>query len=48
MTAQGEEIYRLRVRGLSPGTHKIQAILTSDQSPVAVTKEESTTVYSDQ
>ncbi|QEG42187.1 DUF11 domain-containing protein [Roseimaritima ulvae] len=48
LTSQHEEVYRLRVRGNTPGTHKIQAILTSDQSTVPVTKEESTTVYSDQ
>ncbi len=48
LTSQREEVYRLRVRGKTPGTHKIQAILTSDQSAVPVTKEESTTVYSDQ
>jgi len=48
MTPQKEEVYRVRVRGLRPGTHKIQAVLTSDQATVPVTKEESTTVYSDQ
>ena len=48
LKADQQEIYRVRVRGVRPGTHKIQAILTSDQSQVPVIKEESTTVYADQ
>jgi uncharacterized repeat protein (TIGR01451 family) len=45
---QQEEVFRLRVLGREAGTHVIKAILTSDQAPVAVTKEESTRVYADQ
>ncbi len=47
--APGEEIkYGLRVRGVSPGTHIVRAIVVSDQSTVPVTKEDSTRVYADQ
>ncbi|WP_203328961.1 DUF11 domain-containing protein [Candidatus Laterigemmans baculatus] len=45
--AKGEQVFRVRVRGASADTHVIQASLTSNQSPKPVTKEESTTVYSD-
>ena len=38
----------IRVRGLTAGTHIVQAVVVSDQSTVAVKKEESTRVYSDQ
>lgn len=44
----GEElVYRIRVRGVQPDTHVIKAVVTSDQSRVPVTKEESTMVYAD-
>ncbi|MEM6365649.1 MAG: hypothetical protein AAF745_14570, partial [Planctomycetota bacterium] len=46
--AAGDEmIYRVRVRGIQADTHIIEAILTSDQSRVPVTKQESTMVYAD-
>ncbi|TWU41542.1 Large cysteine-rich periplasmic protein omcB precursor [Novipirellula aureliae] len=47
MPANSELVYRVRVRGTTPGTHIVKAIVTSDQSAVPVTKEESTMVYSD-
>ncbi|MFG0286747.1 MAG: hypothetical protein ACF8CQ_01140, partial [Rhodopirellula sp. JB044] len=44
----GEElVYRVKVRGVQPDTHVIKAVVTSDQSRVPVTKEESTMVYAD-
>ncbi len=42
-----ELVYRIRVKGVAPGTHLTRAIVVSDQSTVPVTKEESTMVYSD-
>jgi uncharacterized repeat protein (TIGR01451 family) len=48
LPAKGEQTYRIRVRGSSADTHLIKARLVSDQSKRPVTKEESTTVYSDQ
>lgn len=48
LPAKGEQKFRIRVRGASADTHVIRAMLSSDQSPKAITKEESTTVYSDQ
>lgn len=47
MPANSDLVYRVRVRGTNPGTHIVKAIVTSDQSTVPVTKEESTMVYSD-
>jgi uncharacterized repeat protein (TIGR01451 family) len=45
----GEQLkYRLRLRGVAPGTHLVRAVVVSDQSSVPVTKEESTLVYADQ
>ena len=47
--APGDELkYGLRVRGISPGTHIVRAIVVSDQSTVPVTKEDTTRVYADQ
>ena len=48
LPAGGELTYRVRVRGVQPDTHIIQAVVTSDQARVPVTKEESTMVYADQ
>ena len=47
MAAGADAVYRLRVRGVQPDTHLVKAIVTSDQSRVPVTKEESTMVYAD-
>ncbi|GAA5508814.1 hypothetical protein [Novipirellula caenicola] len=47
LAANSELVYRVRVRGAAEGTHIVKAIVTSDQSAVPVTKEESTMVYSD-
>jgi uncharacterized repeat protein (TIGR01451 family) len=45
----GSEIrYRMRVRGVAPGTHLVKAIVVSESATVPVTKEESTLVYADQ
>ncbi len=47
--AQGTELaYRVRVRGVAPGTHIVRAVVVSDHASVPVTKEESTLVYADQ
>ena len=48
LKANDEVIYRLKTLGRAPGRHKVKAIVTSDQSNVPVTKEESIMVYSDQ
>ncbi|TWU20148.1 Large cysteine-rich periplasmic protein OmcB precursor [Novipirellula galeiformis] len=47
LASNGELVYRVRVRGVAEGTHIVKAIVTSDQSAVPVTKEESTMVYAD-
>ncbi|KLU01529.1 60 kDa outer membrane protein [Rhodopirellula islandica] len=47
MPAGSERTYRIRVRGVTADTHLVKAIVTSDQSPKPVTKEESTMVYAD-
>lgn len=39
--------YRIRVRGLTAGTHRFQVQLISKETPVPVTKEEVTRVYAD-
>ncbi|TWT94637.1 DUF11 domain-containing protein [Stieleria varia] len=48
LQANGEFVYRVKARGTAPGSHIIKAVVTSDQSKVAVTKEEATMVYADQ
>ncbi len=48
LDAGQDVVYRVRVRGVVPGTHLTRAIVVSDQSSVPVTKEESTMVYADQ
>jgi len=48
MAARSETVHRVRVKGTAPGTHVVKAIIASSQAPVAVTKEESTTVYADE
>jgi uncharacterized repeat protein (TIGR01451 family) len=44
----GEHVYRIRLRGVAPGTHIVRAVMVSDLGSVPVTKEERTVVYSDQ
>ncbi len=44
----GEFKYRVRVRGVAPGTHLVKAIVVSDHATKPVTKEESTLVYADE
>ncbi len=39
--------YRVRVRGVTAGTHIAKAVVVSDQSAVPVTKEDTTRVYAD-
>lgn len=46
--AKGEQVYRVRVKGVQPDTHVMRATVVSSQSKRPVTKEESTTVYQDQ
>lgn len=48
MAARSETVHRVRVKGTAPGTHVVKAIVASREAPVAVTKEESTTVYADE
>lgn len=48
LPARGEIIHRVRVKGVKPGTHISRATVSSRQAPIAVTKEESTTVYADE
>lgn len=48
LKANEEIVLRFRARGAAPGSHLVKAIVTSDQSDVPVTKEESIKVYSDQ
>jgi len=48
MAARSEVVHRVRVKGTAPGTHVVKAIVASREAPVAVTKEESTTVYADE
>jgi hypothetical protein len=45
--ARGEIVHRIRVKGAKPGTQIVRAVVTSRAVPTAVTKAESTTVYSD-
>ncbi|TWU42594.1 DUF11 domain-containing protein [Novipirellula artificiosorum] len=47
LAANSDLVYRVRVRGMTEGTHLVKAIVTSDQAAVPVTKEESTMVYAD-
>ncbi len=39
--------YRVRVRGVAPGTHLVKAVVVSDHANKPVAKEESTLVYED-
>jgi uncharacterized repeat protein (TIGR01451 family) len=48
MAARSETVHRVRVKGTAPGTHVVKAIVASREAPVAVTKEEGTTVYADE
>ncbi|MEL6106355.1 MAG: hypothetical protein AAFU85_09975 [Planctomycetota bacterium] len=48
LKANEEVVYRVRAQGLAQGRHLVKAIVTSDQSQVPVTKEESIMVYADQ
>ena len=47
LAAGSDIVYRVKARGVAPGTHLIKAVVVSDQSTVPVTKEESTMVYAD-
>jgi uncharacterized repeat protein (TIGR01451 family) len=47
LKANDEMVYHVKARGVTPGRHLVKAIVTSDQSDVPVTKEESIKVYSD-
>lgn len=48
LKANDEIVYTLKANGIAPGRHIVKAIVTSDQSDVPVTKEESIKVYADQ
>ncbi len=48
MAARSETVHRIRARATAPGTHVVKAMIASRETPVQVTKEESTTVYADQ
>jgi hypothetical protein len=43
-----QAIFRIQAQGLRAGDQRIQVQIVSDESPTAVTKEESTRVYADQ
>jgi hypothetical protein len=46
--APGQQaVYRIAVRGVEAGAQRIQVQLVTEETPVAVTKEEITRVYSD-
>ena len=47
LKANDEIVYKVKARGVTPGRHLVKAIVTSDQSDVPVTKEESIKVYAD-
>ncbi|MEO1614552.1 MAG: hypothetical protein AAFV88_01800 [Planctomycetota bacterium] len=47
LKANDEMVFRVKAVGLAPGRHLVRAVVRSDQSDVAVTKEESIMVYSD-
>lgn len=47
LKANDDMTYRVKAQGIAPGRHLVKAIVTSDQSNVPVTKEESIMVYSD-
>lgn len=47
LPAGQDTVHRIRVRGVSQGTHIVKAIVTSAEATVPVTKEESTMVYAD-
>ncbi len=47
LAAGGDVVYRVKAKGVAPGTHLIKTVVLSDQSTVPVTKEESTMVYAD-
>ncbi|QDV46447.1 Large cysteine-rich periplasmic protein omcB precursor [Stieleria neptunia] len=47
LKANDEMVYRVKARGVAEGRHLVKAIVTSDQSNVPVTKEESIMVYAD-
>ncbi|QEF96973.1 Large cysteine-rich periplasmic protein omcB precursor [Stieleria maiorica] len=47
LKANDEMVYRVKARGIAAGRHLVKAIVTSDQSNVPVTKEESIMVYAD-
>jgi uncharacterized repeat protein (TIGR01451 family) len=42
-----EQAYKIRARGVEPGTHIVKAVVVSDLATTPVTKEESTVVYAD-
>ena len=46
--APGEQaVYKIRVLGADAGSHRVQVQLLTDETPVAVTREEITKVYLD-
>lgn len=47
LKANDEMVYRVKAQGIAAGRHLVKAIVTSDQSNVPVTKEESIMVYAD-
>jgi hypothetical protein len=41
-------VYKVRVRGVRPGDHRVRVQVVSDEVRTPVNKEESTRVYADQ
>ncbi len=48
LAPNAQATYRIRARGAAKGDPRIRVLVASDESPTAVTKEESTRVYSDE
>lgn len=47
LAAKADTTYRVRVQGLKPGDQRVRVQMLTDEIRVPITKEESTTVYSD-
>ena len=47
LAPEAEVVYRVQVRGIQAGDHVIRVQIVSDDTRVAVSKEESTRVYAD-
>lgn len=48
LAPKADALYRIRVQGLQAGDQRVRVLLSSDEIPTAVPKEESTRVYADE